>query len=538
MEKEFQKRIVIPDFLSPIRIGFLYLLIPFLVFSLGYIKLIYSIPIVVFLAWAAVRCWKNSKNDSIFSFKSKKNLLIGSIILLCWVFLSGIGGYAFQNPDFHGRNAIFRDLVTMDWPVIYTYPGRDISSGYGFTYYIGYWLPSAFLGKLFGWEMANFALFIWTFIGVQLAAILLMKKTGLSFIHSALLLIFFSGMDFLGVIATRGFHSDMYPNIWPPIQHLEWWSPGMQFSSFTTQLFWVFNQAVPAWICLLVAINLTSKKFIFLLLALCVFLSPIPALGFLPIVLFYGFANINRDELSVDQLRKAGEKKFSRKIIKDFREMFTIENVLGGGLILIVSILYYYSSSSNVPRQISAIRIENVYFMILYLIFSLFEWMLLWLVLLDQYKKNALFYIIAVLLISAPLLFLSDYFVISKRATIPMLLMLMVWCGRYLNHRLDRRRVLIIFILIIGSFTPLYEINRSIYRTFVYYFQNQDSSGVNGSLYTPNSDLPEFPDKPELDHPGELVADKYYTMSVFKPEQLGTKIGPVSKSIFYRYLAK
>ena len=535
MKKTPLDRIEIPNFLSPVRIGFLYLLLPFLIFSLGFIKLIYSIPMVLLLIWVATKYWNNSKEDSNLSFESKKDLLIGSSILFFWVVLSGIGGFAFQNPDFHVRNAIFRDLVAMDWPVIYSYVGQNTNSSYGFVYYIGYWLPSALFGKLLGWKMANLALFIWTLIGVHITAGLLMKKTRLSFTKSSLLIIFFSGMDFVGVLATRIIDHGVYPDIWLPIQHLEWWAPGMQFSSFTTQLFWVFNQAIPAWISLLLTINLTSKKTIFLIFALCVFLSPISALGLLLVTVLVALTNRDGQGKLIDPLRNKGLNGFSKIVLNEVRELITIENCLGGGLILFTSLIFFYSSSSDVPRQVSAVKIETVYF---YIIFSLFEWLILWLALFNQYKKNPLFYLVGVFLLVAPSIMLSGSDVIARRATTPMLLLLLVWCGEYLHLGKGRHRFLVVILLLLGALTPVYEINRSIYQTSMYYLNNQKNPPATGSLYLPNSNKPIFPSRPESDHPGKLIADEWYTLSVFNPDSMGNWIGSTSNSFFYRYISK
>ena len=535
MKKNAFDRIELPTFLSPVRTGFLYLLIPFLIFTSGFIKPVYSIPMVLLLTWAAAKYWNSSKEDSNFSFESKKDLLTGCSLLFFWVVLSGIGGFAFQNPDFHGRNAIFRDLVTMQWPVIYTHGGEAASSSYGFTYYIGFWLPSAIIGKLLGWETANFALFIWSFIGVLIAASLLLKKTGLSFIKSSLLLIFFSGMDIAGVLATRWFSPGAYPTIWPPIQHLEWWATGMQFSSFTTQLFWVFNQAIPAWISLLIIINLTTKKAIFFILALCVFLSPISAIGLLPIAVLIALTNGNLQDRSTGKTRKRGLNLFCKDVFSDIRETISIENGLGGGLILLTSLFFFHSSSSDVPRQISAIHTGDVS---RYLLFSLCEWLILWLALFKRHKKNPLFYLAGVFLLVAPSIQLSGSQVIARRATIPILLLLMTWCGEYLHSEKGRQRTFVLILLILGSLTPIFEINRSIYRTSVYYLQNRKSPPTTQSMYPPNSNKPLFPSKPESDHPGRLIADEWYTLSVFNPESMGSWIGPTSGSIFYRYFAR
>ena len=58
------------------------------------------------------------------------------------------------------------------------------------------------------------------------------------------------------------------------------------------------------------------------------------------------------------------------------------------------------------------------------------------------------------------------------RASIAPLFYLMVMTGEVIFQKNTPRLLLFTFylLLLIGSFTPLYEINRSIYRSFEYYF--------------------------------------------------------------------
>ena len=53
------------------------------------------------------------------------------------------------------------------------------------------------------------------------------------------ILIFFSGLDIVGAYLTSMDYINMRYDPW----HLEWWGTPYQYSSMTTQLFWVFNQA-------------------------------------------------------------------------------------------------------------------------------------------------------------------------------------------------------------------------------------------------------------------------------------------------------
>ena len=93
------------------------------------------------------------------------------------------------------------------------------------------------VGKLTGWVGANLALYIWTALGIILTVLLLATKIKLTPLHLLLIFILFSGMDWLGSLLRFIIIPNTPNTLWPPIFHLEWWMPGFQYSSFTTQLF-------------------------------------------------------------------------------------------------------------------------------------------------------------------------------------------------------------------------------------------------------------------------------------------------------------
>ena len=234
------------------RLSILYLVLPFIIFCMGWLRLSIAIPVTALILWALWQVLKQSPNSD-SRFPNSKSAFYLLLLTGLWVFLSGVGGYTFQNWDHHWRNAVLHDLITYNWPVVYSSPEKGPITM--LVYYVGYWLPAALAGKIFGWQVANFILFLWTWLGVLLTVLHLNIKLKTSFIKTALLLIFFSGMDALGVLL---FAKD-YPTLWPPIQHLEIWSGNLQYSSFTTQLFWVFNQAVPAWLCIALILESDSR---------------------------------------------------------------------------------------------------------------------------------------------------------------------------------------------------------------------------------------------------------------------------------------
>jgi len=65
-----------------------------------------------------------------------------------------------------GRNAMFRDIVTYEWPVIYQKNGAVV-------YYTDYWLVPALIGKIAGYTIGQVTLLLWGALGLTLTALLL-----------------------------------------------------------------------------------------------------------------------------------------------------------------------------------------------------------------------------------------------------------------------------------------------------------------------------------------------------------------------------
>ncbi len=112
---------------------------------------------------------------------------------------------------------------------------------------LAYYLPAALVGKVAGVGVADTALLIWTAIGVALFLALAVERA--TTFRAALIivavLVLFSGMDLLGTVLRGGFGLAAHLR---PVDHLEWWATRFQYSSHTTQLFWVPNHALPGWI--------------------------------------------------------------------------------------------------------------------------------------------------------------------------------------------------------------------------------------------------------------------------------------------------
>ena len=166
---------------------------------------------------------------------------------------------------------------------------RYLGSGRMMVYYFAFWLPAAVVGKCCGIWLGNVALFVWSVLGVWISLSLFVRLAERrAVIVSLLLFVSFSGMDVAGFVLTRFFeliNVGLSPSLGT---HIEWWFdlvaiPSLQYSSHTTQLFWVFNQAVPAWIVTLLLLDKKSFSGRLFIWFLALPFAPFPFLGMLPV---------------------------------------------------------------------------------------------------------------------------------------------------------------------------------------------------------------------------------------------------------------
>ena len=153
-------------------IAYGYILLPFILFVMGWFRIYLAIPILILLGICFFKLCKESASlwlpewnrDNII-----KTLCICVLVFL-WVYMSGIGKYVFQNGDHTARNAIFEILVDYDWPVKnFELTGDNIgSNATSLIYYIGFWLPAAVVGKYFGIEAGYGIQVIWAFLVILL----------------------------------------------------------------------------------------------------------------------------------------------------------------------------------------------------------------------------------------------------------------------------------------------------------------------------------------------------------------------------------
>lgn len=326
-------------------LSFSYILLPIIIFFLGWLKLWLAIPLCITLLIIFLRIINNEQSEQLLTRRlSFQDLFPVIAIILLWVYFSGIGGLVFQNKDHWWRNEIFNLLVMEHWPVI--------SGDRGLIYYIGFWLPSAVIGKIFGFNAGYLFQILWTTLGIFLVWCLMCDHLSQISLKPLLGLILFSGLDIVGCLLLQVDFASL-----EHFMHIEWWS-GFQFSSFTTQLFWVFNQAIYAWVLTLLIMRQKSNRYIILIWSCGLLTCTLPFVGMLPFLLYKIYVNARdaQDSNSISATvfskkqplerqatsTKSNPKNIYQRICYFCRgsQLFTLENIIGGGCIGIICFLY------------------------------------------------------------------------------------------------------------------------------------------------------------------------------------------------------
>ena len=285
------------DALDRAAIG--YLLLPLILFLAGWLVLAVAVPLLACVLYAARPLYlggnarpAGGRPVGLTGPHLAVAVLVGSV----WAVLGGTDHWVFANADWHMRDALLHDLVVARWPVGYGYLGGTSTL---LRAPIAYFLPAALVGKAGGLPAAHVALLLWTAVGASLFLLQVLSlapaRLG-AMLVVVTILVFFSGLDIVGTIIDVGPSDRTGGHLGT---HLEWWAGRYQYSSMTTQLFWVPNHAFGAWL----TIGLLARHerdsaidgMLPLVLVAIALWSPFAALGCLPFVIWKGLDTLWRE---------------------------------------------------------------------------------------------------------------------------------------------------------------------------------------------------------------------------------------------------
>lgn len=257
-----------------------YLLMPCLFFLGGWVTSAIAIPLGIALCVAVFYACKGSLKYYQEEYRTLSftrwdvlQLLLTLLVLLIFTELIGFHGHVSQSGDFTVRNAIYNTLVRESWP-LYNAKGEY------FIYYHAFWLPSAGLCKLFRVpELADTFLFIWSYLGLALAALLLFcRLKGRILLFTCILLLSGNISELFKAFQMLAAQwRDASPVLANYLETMERLAVGgyMRYLHFWAQVHYTFNHAVPvAVLVALVLSRLASLPCRILLCCLLLFCSP------------------------------------------------------------------------------------------------------------------------------------------------------------------------------------------------------------------------------------------------------------------------
>ena len=470
--------------------GILFLVFPILMQLFFWYNRLISIPCIILLITATFFTIKRFKYLEPQDYKkifNKRKLIFLLILIIIINVMSGAGGIFLQNWDYHGRNAIFRDLIENPWPVRYNYTGMKyemcvFGKGGIFNYYFAFWLPGALVGKILGFRIGSLFMLLWQTLGVILFFYFILRLMKNNKYRYFFIFIAIGGLNIIGHILMNKYNGLPITPIGST--HIDTSMGIFCMSSFITQLFWVFNQSIPTWIVVTLFLQQKNYKTCGFFFALLVPFGPFPMLGFLYIIFCYIIFGQNFD-------------KFIN--LSRIKELMTIENFFSCMSVLPIVFMYTLNESKKGMFLIDAIKNDNLKnTLISYILFIILEF-LVYIVIIN--KKNYKTLIMCFLYFTIAPLFYIGGADLGNRSTIPLLIILYLLVIKYLDNynkndkKIFRKQNILILILLVAFMTNFNEFYRSIKYTTINY-KNGNSN----------------------------FADSYHSFSSFKGKEVATFI--------------
>ncbi len=464
------------------RLAIIYLMLPVVIWLAGWFEWWLGVPAAVLLALAFGQALSGS-----WRARPRTAAVAVLVVAACWVMTTGAGGvFDTSLVDWLGHRTRLLELGRHPWPTFLPEPlaayAPDSASPFPLLrYYLGYYMTPGLAAHWFGPAVLNWAVPLWTWIGVALILLMFTRgQRGWSTVLAVLIFIFFSGMDILRVILMEGWgwidlriEWDRLPGIDLGTGHLDASVVPIKALSNMTSLLWNPQHLIPAGLYTLLMLQLRGhRRFLAVsavLLAAAPFWSPFTAVGLLPLIAALLWEN--------------GARPFLRW-----------PNLLLAVPLAALIALYQTSGPTDFPNGWIWERYEwsllvrwmPVFFFSEFLLLGVLLW-----VLRPDLRREPFFIASMATLCILPLYYYPEYNNLQMRGALASLLLLCWYCTETLvgsagtNVRGGVFRIgvaCLAAILAIGSVTAIVELTRSTRDDGVFKFEQAD--------YTLLSDLP------------------------------------------------
>jgi hypothetical protein len=440
------------------RLCLAYLFLPYFIFCVAWLSWPFAILFGGLGLFVFLNSWSLNSGqkeiDALFKNSKKKFIYIG-VVFGVFIFFSGIGSYTFQNYDHLYRNAIFRDLVSHTWPVKYQvkgFPGHIFEGKETvMTYYMGFFLPAALLGKVLGFAFAKFFLLVWSFLGLCLCYLQVCRYWKSVGWKSLCLFLGWGTLFYIGALYKYPFREIVEEKSWL------WAGMVLYADSNIGLVYYTFNQSLTAWLIIMIVVQGQFPRQMFFWYSICFFLSPFAFVGLAPFVLYYIFKD---------------------KGIYRVKDFISIENILGALSVLILTYVYLSNNKAGQFFQILEHRPK------IFMVFMLLSWLgiAVWLGL-SQFK-NKVFWLVCLVLFPLPF-FQQGYGIdFPGRISVPALFILMLIVGDAYKGSTKSWYKMGLVAYVLASAIPhgLLEVARSMYFSSAEYLAYHSTFAENHDL--------------------------------------------------------
>ena len=327
---------------------FVYLMVPLCLFLLSWLHVYYGAFCAAVLLFCMCKVFRSIQKTAAAS-----SLCIGRyhifylLLILLFLLSTGHGGFIGANGvDTPWRDAIYHDLVTYPWPVIYRYSDTMLA------YYLAYWLPAAGISWLCGLGIwgSHVILFIWTYLGLGLIFLLLceyLQPSRKQVLLVCMIFLLWSGLNLFGMLLRSLFSAEAF-RIDDNPGFLSWLYSAHSYDGYFIGYFLrttfdsvanVYNQYIPVALVTLLFLQLRHMYGIYAFLGLLAL--PYSPLGFAGVAFLMLGDGVNQTIHDIRQKQSL--------VWQLGKEYASLENLLPS--VTILPIFYFYFMMNSMSQR-------------------------------------------------------------------------------------------------------------------------------------------------------------------------------------------
>lgn len=447
----FSKKVTV-DLSLVIGICLVYIYIPCYMFVVGWTKPVVAIFVMAMMTLSVIGMVKGLRKQDREIELNVLILIMAFLIALVIGWLSGWAGFGHQTEDWPKHNAIIRDLLEREWPVVY-HNGEEEAM---LTYYIGQYVFPSGVGKLLrlSFEQTLILNWLWSSFGLALVFVVFMcaaqATTGKKQLVCILTVVFAGGLMSL----QQSIGSVLYPetvSIGLPGWQDYFFTYGRYMLQFRTNFIsirWAFGQTLVPWMIVIILYMVKNhvKYYVPLLL---------------PAILFGAFSSISIILIAVCLwVGDCVQKKSFSKIMKD---TFSVENCVSLASLGIVLFIYYLGYIIQTKPEGERFSIQNFINrdIGIYILFVLGSFGLYAMIVMKEHKKDVAFWSCVAVMTILPFFkfgVANDLLMGACIAPSMLLYVLLIKWLFYQNAAGQFRKGILVALLLIGAIKPSLEI--------------------------------------------------------------------------------